>query len=141
LLARSRGRSRTGARHRHAPRRKGEIRAEAESSVYTLADAGYVTTPFSGRLFRTRFRDGAARRFLSGRIRHHGLALQAATSPGFKPTSQLLVRVNGHIVKSLPMRDTNGQVFSGRKLELPLRAFRPGRNQIELLAELERDGR
>lgn len=117
--------------------RKGEIRA-GESSVYTLADAGYVTTPFSGRLFHTRFDMVLPADFYPADYATMDLALQAATSPGLKPTSQLLVRVNGHIVKSLPMRDTGGQVFSGRKLELPLRAFRPGRNQIELLAELER---
>ncbi|GAB5464269.1 cellulose biosynthesis cyclic di-GMP-binding regulatory protein BcsB [Hoeflea alexandrii] len=117
--------------------RKGEIRV-GESSVYTLADAGYVATPFSGRLFHTRFDMVLPADFYPADYATMDLALQAATSPGLKPTSQLLVRVNGHIVKSLPMRDTGGEVFSGRKLELPLRAFRPGRNQIELLAELER---
>lgn len=118
-------------------RRTGEIRAEA-STAYTLADAGYVPTPFSGRLFRTRFDMIMPADFYPAEYATLDLALHAASSPGLKPTSQLLVRVNDQIVKSLPMRDTDGQVFSGRKLELPLRAFRPGRNQIELLAELER---
>lgn len=117
--------------------RKGEIRAEA-SNAYTLADAGYVATPFSGRLFHTRFDMILPADFYPAEYATMDLALHAATSPGLKPTSQLLVRVNGHIVKSLPMRDADGEVFSGRRLELPLRAFRPGRNQIELLAELER---
>lgn len=117
--------------------RKGEIRAEA-SKVYTLADAGYVAAPFSGRLFRTRFEMVMPADFYPAEYATMDLALHAATSPGLKPTSQLLVRVNDQIVKSLPMRDTGGEVFSGRRLELPLRAFRPGRNQVELLAELER---
>lgn len=118
-------------------KRIGEIRTEA-STVYTLADAGYVPAPFSGRLFRTRFDMIMPADFYPAEYATLDLALHAATSPGLKPTSQLLVRVNDQIVKSLPMRDTDGQVFSGRRLELPLRAFRPGRNQIELLAELER---
>lgn len=118
-------------------RRKGEIRAEASHS-YTLADAGYIAAPFSGRLFRTQFEMVMPADFYPAEYATMDLALHAATSPGLKPTSQLLVRVNGHIVKSLPMRDTGGDVFSGRRLELPLRAFRPGRNQIEVLAELER---
>lgn len=117
--------------------RKGEIRAEASSS-YTLADAGYVSAPFSGRLFRTRFDMVLPSDFYPAEYATLDLALHAATSPGLKPTSQLLVRVNGQIVKSLPMRDGDGDVFSGRRIELPLRAFRPGRNQVELLAELER---
>lgn len=118
-------------------KRKGEIRVE-ESSAYTLADAGYVAAPFSGRLFQTRFEMVMPTDFYPAEYATMDLALHAATSPGLKPTSQLLVRVNGHIVKSLPMRDADGEVFAGRRLELPLRAFRPGRNQIELLAELER---
>ena len=118
-------------------RRKGEIHAEA-SSVYTLADAGYVTAPFSGRLFHSAFDMVMPADFYPAEYATMDLILHAATSPGLKPTSQLLVRVNGHIVKSLPMRNTDGAEFAGRKLELPLRAFRPGRNQIELLAELER---
>jgi hypothetical protein len=118
-------------------KRNGEIRAEA-SSAYTLADAGYVASPFSGRLFRSSFEMVLPADFYPAEYATMDLALHAATSPGLKPTSQLLVRVNGHIVKSLPMRDANGEVFSGRLMELPLRAFRPGRNQIEVLAELER---
>lgn len=118
-------------------KRKGEIRAKASQS-YTLADAGYVAAPFSGRLFRTQFEMVMPADFYPAEYASMDMALHAATSPGLKATSQLLVRVNGHIVKSLPMRDTDGEVFSGRRLELPLRAFRPGRNQIEVLAELER---
>lgn len=117
--------------------RKGEILAE-ESTAYRLADAGYVPAAFSGRLFNTSFDMILPADFYPAEYATMDLALHAATSPGLKPTSQLLVRVNGHIVKSLPMRDAGGEVFSGRRLELPLRAFRPGRNQVELLAELER---
>jgi len=137
LLSAIQGQLKTGLDTGIRAGRKGEIRAEA-SSVYTLADAGYVATPFSGRLFTTRFDMVLPADFYPADYATLDLALNAATSPGLKPTSQLLVRVNDRIVKSLPMRDTNGQTFSGRKLELPLRAFRPGRNQIELLAELER---
>ena len=111
--------------------RKGEIRAEA-SSVYTLASTGYVAAPFSGRLFHTKFDMVLPSDFYPAEYATLDVALHAATSPGLKPTSQLLVRVNDHIVKSLPMGDTDGDVFSGRRLELPLRAFRPGRNQVEL---------
>lgn len=117
--------------------KKGEIRADA-SSVYTLSDAGYNSVPFSGRLFHMGFDMVLPADFYPADYATMDLALHAATSPGLKPTSQLLVRVNDQIVKSLPMRNTDGEVFSGRRLELPLRAFRPGRNQIELLAELER---
>ncbi len=116
--------------------RPGEMRAE-DSRSSTLADIGYRAEPFSGRLFRTGFDLVLPVDFYPAEYATIDLALHAASSPGLKPTSQLLVRVNGQIVKSLPIRDTNGEVFAGRRMELPLRAFHPGRNQIEVLAELE----
>lgn len=116
----------------------GEIRGDAARS-YTLADTGYTPRPFAGRLFRTDFDIVLPADFYPAEYATLDLALHAATSPGLKPTSQLLVRVNDQIVKSLPMRDTGGEVFSGRRMELPLRAFHPGRNKVELLAELEND--
>lgn len=124
----------TGVRASHP----GEIRGDAARS-YTLADTGYTPRPFAGRLFRTDFDIVLPADFYPAEYATLDLALHAATSPRLKPTSQLLVRVNDQIVKSLPMRDTGGEVFSGRRMELPLRAFHPGRNKVELLAELEND--
>lgn len=124
-----------GIRAAHA----GEIRGDAARS-YTLADTGYAARPFSGRLFRSGFDIVLPADFYPAEYATLDLSLHAATSPGLKPTSQLLVRVNDQIVKSLPMRDVDGEVFAGRRIELPLRAFHPGRNKIEILAELENDG-
>lgn len=115
-----------------------EIVAEA-GGVYTLGEAGYKSSSFSGRLFRTGFDMIMPSDFYPAEYATVDIGLHAATSPGLKPESQLLVRVNGQIVKSLPMRDVDGEVFEGRRIELPMRAFRPGRNQIEILAEVERE--
>lgn len=114
-----------------------EIKADAGGS-YTLGQAGYTARSFSGRLFRTNFDLVLPADFYPAEYATIDLGLHAATSPGLNPQSQLLVRVNGQIVTSLPMRDTDGEVFEDRRIELPMRAFRPGRNQIEILAELEK---
>ncbi|MBO6917787.1 MAG: cellulose biosynthesis cyclic di-GMP-binding regulatory protein BcsB [Rhizobiaceae bacterium] len=114
-----------------------EIKADA-GGVYTLGEAGYTARSFSGRLFRTNFDLVMPADFYPAEYATVDLGLHAATSPGLNPQSQLLVRVNGQIVTSLPMRDTDGEVFEDRRIELPMRAFRPGRNQIEILAELEK---
>lgn len=114
-----------------------EINADA-GGVYTLGQAGYTARSFSGRLFRTNFDLVLPADFYPAEYATIDLGLHAATSPGLNPQSQLLVRVNGQIVTSLPMRDTDGEVFEDRRIELPMRAFRPGRNQIEVLAEVEK---
>jgi hypothetical protein len=102
----------------------------------TLRDAGYETRVFSGRLSRTRFSLEMPADFYPADYATLDLRLHAATSPGLGDGAQLLVRVNDRVVKSYPFRDRSGEQLEGKRIELPLRAFRPGVNQVELLAEL-----
>lgn len=102
----------------------------------TLRDAGYETRVFSGRLSRTDFSIELPADFYPAEYATIDLRLAAATSPGLEQSAQLLVRVNGKVVTSYPFRDRQGQQFDGKRIELPLRAFQPGVNRIELLAEL-----
>ncbi|MBP1861933.1 cellulose biosynthesis cyclic di-GMP-binding regulatory protein BcsB [Rhizobium herbae] len=115
--------------------RSGTILADA-SSRYTLADTGYDTRVFSGRLSRTGFNMVMPADFYPADYATIGLKLHAATSPGLKRTAQFLVRVNDLVVTSYPFRNAEGEQFDGKLIELPLRAFRPGNNKVELLAEL-----
>ncbi len=113
----------------------GTIVADASMS-YTLADTGYETRVFSGRLSRTRFNMVMPADFYPADYAMIALKLHAATSPGLKRTAQFLVRVNDRVVTSYPFRNAEGEQFDGKLIELPLRAFRPGNNKVELLAEL-----
>jgi len=113
----------------------GTIRVDASSS-YQLSDTGYETRVFSGRLSRTDFNMVMPADFYPADYDTIGIRLFAATSPGLKRTAQLLVRVNDKVVTSYPFRDTEGEQFDGKLIELPLRAFHPGENKVELLAEL-----
>ncbi|AOF89810.1 cellulose biosynthesis cyclic di-GMP-binding regulatory protein BcsB [Sinorhizobium sp. RAC02] len=102
----------------------------------TLREAGYETRVFSGRLSRTDFAVEMPADFYPAEYATLDLRLHAATSPGLEQTAQLLVRVNDKVVKSYPFRNREGEQFDGKRIELPLRAFRPGVNRVELLAEL-----
>lgn len=102
----------------------------------TLKEAGYETRVFSGRLSRTDVTVEMPADFYPAEYATLDLRLHAATSPGLDQTAQLLVRVNDKVVKSYPFRDREGEQFEGKRIELPLRAFRPGTNRVELLAEL-----
>lgn len=108
----------------------------APSTSYTLAEAGYRSTPFAGRLSRTRFDLDMPADFYPAEYDTMKLYLSGATAPGLMPNAQFLVRVNDRVVTSLPLRRTDGETLRRKRIELPLRAFRPGVNQVELLAEL-----
>jgi len=103
---------------------------------HTLKEAGYRTRTFSGRLSRTGFSVEMPADFYPADYATLDLHLRAATRPGLDPSAQLLVRVNDRVVKSYPFRNADGEQFDGKRIELPLRAFRPGVNRVELLAEL-----
>ena len=106
------------------------------SANYHLSDAGYRSRPFAGRLFRTRFEIDMPADFYPADYDSMDFYLSGATAPGLLPSAQFLVRVNDRVVTSFPFRDTGGQTFRDQRIELPLRAFRPGANRVELLAEL-----
>ncbi|MFC3072437.1 cellulose biosynthesis cyclic di-GMP-binding regulatory protein BcsB [Shinella pollutisoli] len=113
----------------------GRLVVEAGTRL-TLREAGYRTRTFSGRLSRTGFSVEMPADFYPAEYATLDLHLHAATSPGLDPSAQLLVRVNDRVVKSYPFRNRDGEQFDGKRIELPLRAFRPGANRVELLAEL-----
>ncbi len=113
----------------------GTIIADASKS-FTLAETGYETRVFSGRLSRTGFNMVMPADFYPADYATIGLKLHAATSPGLNRTAQFLIRVNDRVVTSYPFRNSAGEQFNGKLIELPLRAFRPGNNKVELLAEL-----
>nr|WP_316652460.1 cellulose biosynthesis cyclic di-GMP-binding regulatory protein BcsB [uncultured Gellertiella sp.] len=104
--------------------------------AYTLADTGYQSRPFTGRLARTRFDIAMPADFYPAEYDTLNFFLSGATAPGLLPSAQLLVRVNDRVVTSFPFRNTDGETFRHKRIEMPLRAFRPGINRVELLAEV-----
>ena len=109
-------------------------RAVASGERIRLSDLGVASAEFSGRLFRTGFdvrlpADLYAADY--GKVRLH---LAGAHAPGLDRTSRLSVRINGHQAAGSPMVAPRGEVFTDRMLSVPLSAFRPGHNRIEIEA-------
>lgn len=135
LLEAVRGPMAAGLKAARETRHFGVVQAAAETE-FSLRDAGIRSSTFSGRLMRTHFDVVMPADFYAAEYATFDLRLSAATAPGLDPSAQMLVRVNDKVVNSFPFRNTDGQKFNGKLIELPLRAFRPGHNKVELLAEL-----
>jgi hypothetical protein len=135
LVEAVRGPMSAGFKESHAAAPFGVITAH-DDQQFTLKDLGFRSTSFAGRLMRTHFEVVMPADFYPAEYATLDLTLNGATAPGLDPASQMLVRVNDRVVNSFPFRNTDGQNFNGKLIELPLRAFRPGVNRIEMLAEL-----
>jgi hypothetical protein len=135
LVEAVRGPMAAGLKGSRSDNRSGLVQANADQT-FTLKDTGFRSTAFGGRLMRTKFDMVMPADFYAAEYGTLDLRLSAATAPGLDPSSQMLVRVNDKVVNSFPFRNTDGQNFNGKLIELPLRAFRPGVNKVELIAEL-----
>lgn len=101
-----------------------------------LSDFGTASSEFSGRLFRTSADLRLPADLYAADYAKVTLKLAGGYAPGLDSTSRLTVRVNGRQAAGAPLSARNGEVFSDRQLQLPLSAFRPGHNRIEIEASL-----
>lgn len=104
-----------------------------------LGDLGYTSEAFSGRLFRTTVTMVMPADFYPGDYAAIALRLSAATAPKLAPGAQLLVRVNDKAVTSHALYAPDGVTLRDKPIDLPLRAFHPGVNTVDILAELPRE--
>lgn len=104
-----------------------------------LSDLGYTSESFAGRLFRTSVDVVMPEDFYPGDYASIALRLSAATAPKLAPGAQLLVRVNDRAVTSHALYAPDGATLRDKPLDLPLRAFHPGVNKVDILAELPRE--
>jgi hypothetical protein len=120
---------------------KPETIAAGAKERFTLQDAGYSTAPFHGRLSRVSFTIDMPADFYPGDYGTVDFYLKGATAPGLLPGAQLLLRVNGKAAASYRFYNSEGETYDGRRrTELPLRAFHPGQNRVDILAELPMAG-
>lgn len=123
---------------RQTIRLRSRIMADQPGRV-SLADLDYRTEPFAGRLFRTSFDIIMPEDLYPGDYATIGLRLSAATAPKLAPGAQLVVRVNEKAVTSHPLYAPDGATLRDKSVDLPLRAFHPGVNRVDILAELPRE--
>jgi hypothetical protein len=100
----------------------------------TLAALGLPTTEFTGRRFRTSFDVALPNDLYAEAYGHATLYLDAAYSKDVLPGSHVDVFVNGEIAATTPIADRGGGIFRHREIEVPLRAFQPGVNEVAIEA-------
>lgn len=99
----------------------------------TFAEAGLVTDTVKGMntpAFRLLFSlppDAYGREGLNARFRLH-----FAHGAGLRGDSTMNILLNGEFARAVPLVAGEGAVFRDYLVEIPVRAFRPGKNEIEL---------
>jgi len=101
-----------------------------------LAELGAVSTEFSGRLFRTGFDLRLPADLYAADYAKVRLKLSGGLAPGLDRSARLTVLVNGRQAAGAPIVAPRGEVFTDRTLTIPLSAFRPGPNRVEIEAAL-----
>ena len=110
----------------------GHIIASGERA--RLADLGVTSREFSGRLFRVGFDVRLPADLYAADYAKVQLKLAGGLAPGLDRASRLTVRVGGKQAAGAPLVAPRGEVFDGRTLSIPLSAFRPGHNHVEIEA-------
>ncbi|WP_230533050.1 cellulose biosynthesis cyclic di-GMP-binding regulatory protein BcsB [Microvirga roseola] len=100
-----------------------------------LAELGLESEPFRGRLYRQTFRLQLPSDLLVADYDRLTLAIDAAYASALSPESKMVVRVNGAPIADIAMANPAGDVLSRRMLYLPVRAFKPGLNTVDIEAE------
>ncbi|MCE1237437.1 MAG: cellulose biosynthesis cyclic di-GMP-binding regulatory protein BcsB [Hyphomicrobiales bacterium] len=104
--------------------------------ISSFADLGATSTEFTGRLFRTAVDLRLPADFYPADYAKVALNLAGGHAPGLDRKSRLTIRVNGRQIAGAPLSAHAGEIFADRLIELPLSAFRPGRNRLEIEASV-----
>ena len=107
-----------------------------ENSRIALRDLGVRAEEFDGRLYRTAFDIRMPADFYPADYGKAALYLAAGYVGGLKIDNQVTVRINDRVAAGLPLTNQEGEVFKGRRIALPLKAFRPGFNHIDIEVRL-----
>ena len=102
----------------------------------TLAEAGIPTTAFGGRLYRAAFDVLLPPDAYLGDYAQALLSFDGGYSAGLTRDAVLIVRVNGITDGVLGLDRSGGATLQNHIVHMPLTAFRPGRNHIEIEAQV-----
>jgi hypothetical protein len=101
----------------------------------SLADLGFESEPFRGRLNRQTVRIQMPSDLLAADYDRVVLSADAVYASGLLPTSKMTIRVNGTAIADAPMGNAAGDVLSKRSFYLPVSTFKPGLNTIDFEAD------
>ncbi len=103
---------------------------------FTLADLGLPSQEFSGRHFEQRFSLSLPTDFLPADVGRAEIRLAGGYAEGLSDQAELSVQVNGALAASIPLDARRGEVFSDRAVYIDLGHFRPGHNEVAILADV-----
>lgn len=103
---------------------------------FTLADLGLPSQEFSGRHFEQHFALDLPNDFLAADVGRAEIRLAGGYTDGLAEQAELSIQVNGALAASIALDARKGEVFSDRSVYIDLGHFRPGRNDIAILADL-----
>ncbi|MDK9696641.1 MAG: cellulose biosynthesis cyclic di-GMP-binding regulatory protein BcsB [Siculibacillus sp.] len=99
-----------------------------------LSELGATSKEFNGRLFRLGLDVRLPADLYPADYAKVQLRLAGGLAPGLDRAARLTVRVDGKQAAGAPIVAPRGEVFDGRTLTIPLSAFKPGHNRIEIEA-------
>ncbi|MBV8474771.1 MAG: cellulose biosynthesis cyclic di-GMP-binding regulatory protein BcsB, partial [Hyphomicrobiales bacterium] len=100
----------------------------------SFGDLGLVAEGFAGRRFAATARIDLPADFFPVSSEKARLVIDGGHSNAVGRDSELRVSVNGALAASLPLAAGKGEHFERRGLELPLRLFHPGANELAIEA-------
>ncbi len=107
-----------------------------EGKNVSFAQMGYREYEFSGRRFSHTFDLNLPADFYPADYDEIDLHLFGGYAAGLKSSSKLYIRVNGTTQVSMSVGNANGELFENKILKLPISSFSPGRNRVEIEAQL-----
>jgi hypothetical protein len=116
----------------HAPSEDADGVAIGSGGSIAFSDLGLATDNFVGRRFLATASVTLPSDFFSADSDRARLLIDGGRSADLDPNSELVFRVNGAIASSLRLAASDLTEFDRKMVELPLRFFHPGHNEIAI---------
>jgi hypothetical protein len=105
---------------------------DAHGQTLSFSDLGIETQELIGGTLRVGFNAALPNDFLPADYDRVALDFSGGYAAGLGADTQIIVEVNGQSAGSIRLGATTGDSFRHKRHFLPLTAFRPGQNRIEL---------
>ncbi|TCR75601.1 cellulose biosynthesis cyclic di-GMP-binding regulatory protein BcsB [Rhizobium sp. BK376] len=106
------------------------------NSQVPLRNLGFITQPFSGRLYKEQVNFSMPSDFYPGDYSALVLHLNAQYAAGLSKDAELVVRANNEVVSDIPLGAGKSGLIRDQRLPIPLNKLRPGENTITFEARL-----
>ena len=103
-----------------------------EGITKNFAQLGFSSEPFGGRHYLSSVDINLPSDFYAANDDKGRVWLDGAHSGSLDANAELIFRVNGTIVSTMPLAEGREEQFSRKQVNLPLRYFHPGHNEVAI---------